>query len=219
MASHLAVFDLDETLVAGDSMSRWHQYLADKGFADSSFVTRDIEYMHDYTAGTLNLDDYLAFSLSPLSTHSYKDVKTLASHCVKSRMLQHVFPQARERIAELKKEKATVVIISASLSFLVIPLAKQLGADFAMGIDLVVENDHFQPVTDGIPTFREGKVQRLAQWIAAQPHDFDHVSFYTDSINDLPMCLFADEVLVVNPCPQLFKKAGEYQWPVLRWGR
>ncbi|NGN99814.1 HAD family hydrolase [Grimontia sp. S25] len=219
MAAHLAVFDLDDTLVEGDSMSRWHQYLIDIGMvSDPDFLKKDEEYMDAYFAGTLELDGYLAYSLSPLASCSVADVDALAARFVQERMLEHIYPEAKARFETLREAGACIAIISASLGFLVHPIAKVLGADVSMGVDLAVENDQYQPKPDGIPSFREGKVHRLAQWIATLEEDFEHISFYSDSINDLPMCLFADEVYVVNPCSQLFKKAGEYQWPVLKWG-
>ncbi|CZF86156.1 HAD family hydrolase [Grimontia marina] len=219
MASHLAVFDLDETLVEGDSMSRWHQYLIDLGMvSDPDFLQKDQEYMDAYCAGTLALDDYLKYSLSPLLLSSKADVDALAKRFVQERMLEYIFPEAMERFEELRAEGTTIIIISASLAFLVHPIAKEMGVEVSMGLDLLVEEGRYRPITEGIPSFREGKVHRLTQWIATLDNDFDHVSFYSDSINDLPMCLFADEVYVVNPCSQLFKKAGEYQWPVLKWG-
>lgn len=98
-------------------------------------------------------------------------------------------------------------------------MAKALGAHVSMGMDLKRQHGMYLPIPEGVPSFQEGKVHRLANWMETHTEQFEHISFYTDSINDLPMCLFADDVFVVNPCPKLFRKASEYQWPVLRWGK
>ncbi|PKF49641.1 HAD family hydrolase [Enterovibrio nigricans] len=219
MSSHLAVFDLDETLVSADSMALWHQYLLDKNLTqDPDFMVKDEAFMRDYSAGTLDLPEYLAFSLSPLTNMDAKDVDALATQFAQEIIPPFVFEEARTTLAELKECEAEVVIVSASLAFLVKPIAKMLGVDNAMGIELKTQQGMYIPEPDGEPTFREGKVFKLTEWIYSLEHDFEHVSFYTDSINDLPMCFFADSVNVVNPCKKLLTKAIEYQWPVLRWG-
>ncbi|MDD1780108.1 HAD-IB family hydrolase [Enterovibrio sp. ZSDZ35] len=219
MASHLAVFDLDETLVYADSMALWHQYLLDKNFTqDPNFMAKDEDFMRDYSAGTLNLADYLAFSLSPLSLQTTEEVDALATQFAEEIMPKYVYDEARATLAVLKESGTTIIIVSASLAFLVKPIARMLGVDNAMGIELKTREGKYIPEPDGEPTFREGKVFKLTEWIYSLEHDFEHISFYTDSINDLPMCFFADSVNVVNPCSKLLAKAKEYQWPVLRWG-
>ncbi|KXF80454.1 HAD family hydrolase [Enterovibrio coralii] len=219
MAPHLAVFDLDETLVSADSMALWHQYLLDRHYTkDADFMEKDEAFMRDYSAGTLNLADYLAFSLSPLTSLTTEEVDALATQFAEDIMPEYVYDEARATLAELKESGATIIIVSASLAFLVKPIARMLGVDAAMGIELKTKNGKYMPEPDGEPTFREGKVFKLTEWIYALGHDFEHVSFHTDSINDLPMCFFADSVKVVNPCKRLLAKAREYQWPVLRWG-
>lgn len=219
MTTNLVVFDLDETLLNGDSMTLWHQFLVDKGLATKpNFMELDAQFMVAYSDGSLDLDEYLAFSLSPLKYMLAEEVNALATRFVQDKLLPLIFPEAIDTLAQCKDEGATLAIISASPSFLVKPVAKTLGVETAMGIDLMISKEKYIPKPDGVPSFREGKVLRLTQWIGDLDHDFERISFYTDSINDLPMCLFADDVHIINPCSKLFKKAGEYQWPVYKWG-
>ncbi|MCC4798171.1 phosphoserine phosphatase [Enterovibrio norvegicus] len=219
MMKDLVVFDLDETLLNGDSMTLWHQFLVDKGLATApDFLALDKQFMAAYADGSLDLDAYLAFSLSPLKHMLAEDINALAARFAKDALMPLIFPEAIVTLAQYKDEGVALAIVSASPSFLVKPVAKALGVETAMGIDLVLNNGKYQPQPEGVPSFREGKVLRLTQWIGGLDHDFERISFYTDSINDLPMCLFADDVHIINPCSKLFKKAGEYQWPVHKWG-
>ncbi|MBE1275365.1 HAD family hydrolase [Enterovibrio baiacu] len=219
MATDLVVFDLDETLLNGDSMTLWHQFLVDKGLATKpDFLALDTQFMMAYADGSLDLDAYLAFSLSPLKYMLAEEVNALAERFAQDTLMPLIFPEAIVTLAQYRDEGAALAIVSASPSFLVKPVAKALGVETAMGIDLAVSKGKYKPKPDGVPSFREGKVLRLTQWIGGLGHDFERISFYTDSINDLPMCLFADDVHIINPCSKLFKKAGEYQWPVHKWG-
>ena len=96
-----------------------------------------------------------------------------------------------------------MLMISASVTFLVAAVGKQIGITHALGIDLQVENNCYTSCIQGIPSYREGKVTRLEQWLASKADQYTDIHFYTDSINDLPLCEFADHAYLVNPCPQL----------------
>jgi HAD superfamily hydrolase (TIGR01490 family) len=109
------------------------------------------------------------------------------------------------------------MIISASVTFLVEAVGRRLGIHSALGIDLVERNDYYTAEIAGVPSYREGKVTRLKQWLDAQPKAYSEIHFYTDSINDLPLCEYADHAYLVNPCPQLAQQATHHNWPVLKW--
>ncbi|GAL24407.1 phosphoserine phosphatase [Vibrio variabilis] len=128
-----------------------------------------------------------------------------------------LFPQAATLIEQLKRDNIQTVIISASVSFLVSAIGKRIGIDEAMGIDLVEEGGCYTARIDGIPTYREGKVARLEQWLIESTTQYSEIHFYTDSINDRPLCEFADYAYLVNPCPLLKALGDKRDWQQLDW--
>lgn len=217
----LTVFDLDETLVHGDTSVTWRRFLQDKGIiTDPNYASQDKAMMQQYADGTLDLNAYLAFSLTPLTGIPTETVRGLVRECVQTRVLQKVFPQAKTLLNSLTAEHPDdVLIISATVTFIVSEVAVALGVKHAIGVDLAVVDNAFTPTVIGTPSFQSGKVTRLKQWL--NEHDkiahYDHIRFYTDSINDLPLCEFADEALTVNPCAQLRPIAEARGWTILDW--
>lgn len=218
----LTVFDLDETLVHGDTSVTWRRFLQEKGIiTDPNFSIKDKEMMQQYAQGTLNLQEYMDFSLAPLSQIDTKTVDAFVAECIMKNVVQNVYPEAQTLTNSLLLENPDdVLIISATVSFIVKQVAKSMGIRHAIGVDLAVKSGCYSSEIVGVPSFREGKVERLKSWLTSQELSgifYDHIAFYTDSINDLPLCEFADEVYTVNPCPQLLPIAKANDWGILRW--
>ncbi|VED53704.1 Phosphoserine phosphatase [Raoultella terrigena] len=136
---------------------------------------------------------------------------------MREEILPRVYPQAWEVIRTLRARGEQMLVISASVSLLVQAVSDELGIDQALGIDVEMADGGYTGVIAGTPSYQHGKVVRLAQWRQAYPQLVGEVTFYTDSINDLPLCLHADRVRLVNPCPQLAAANEEHRWPVLSW--
>jgi len=220
MAQPLYVFDLDETLIDGDCAMIWNEFLVDQGVASSpGFLDEDKRLMAVYAQGDMNMEDYLSFSMSPLAAMPKGEVMALVEQCVESRILPQLYPNAKSLITQLTQESVPMLIISASIAFLVKAVATRIGVQQSIGIDLVEKNGCFTHQVLGTPSYREGKVIRLQQWLREQAQPFSEIHFYTDSINDLPLCLFADQTYLVNPCEQLIAHAQVRQWPILSWSR
>jgi len=218
MSQPLYIFDLDETLINADSAMLWHQFLVSKGvITDPEFLTEDQRLMTLYSAGELDMPAYLNFAMAPLAQLSKEQVDTLVDECVEKHIIPAVFPQALQLLAQLRQDNITTVLISATVSFIVKKVALKLGIAHAMGIDMLVENGHYSANILGVASYREGKVTRLKAWFAEQTQVYDDTYFYTDSINDLPLCLFSRYPHVVNPCPQLASHAQSQNWPQLAW--
>lgn len=219
MSTPLYVFDMDETLVSGDCAMIWNEFLVETGIVtQADFLEQDQELMALYAKGEMDMQDYLAFSIAPLASLPTSDVATLVDQCVERDIMPKVFPQALSLINQLKRHHIEMVVVSASVSFIVEAVAKKLGIAHAIGIDLAEYQGCYSPKMIGTPSYREGKVIRLEQWLAAQDQSFTEVHFYTDSINDLPLCEYADHAYLVNPCKQLSQYAHQDQWQVLSWG-
>ncbi|GMM87952.1 HAD family hydrolase [Vibrio fortis] len=218
MSKPLYVFDMDETLVNGDAAMMWNEFLVEKGIAsDASFVEEDQRLMGLYTQGKLDMEDYLTFAMQPLADMTTQQVNALVEECVDTKVLPNLSKQTLPLIGQLKRDEIDMLIISASVTFLVEAVGRKLGIPEALGIDLVEKQGRYTSKIEGVPSYREGKVTRLEQWIAAQPTTYSEIHFYTDSINDLPLCEFADYAYLVNPCPRLKALSDRPNWQILNW--
>ncbi|EPL9572008.1 HAD family hydrolase [Providencia rettgeri] len=218
MQNQLAIFDLDDTLIQGDSSVLWTQYLWDKQIiSDPQFVEADKAMMAQYNAGTLDMPTYLRFNLQTLANIKTEQVDIWLDDFVQSVILPRIYPEAIQTIARYRAKGIPIIVISATVSFIVKKIAAKLNADVAMGIDIKQQNGCYTTEIDGIPTFKEGKVKRLIDWVRLQPITDAYVYFYTDSANDLPMCQFADETFIVNGDSRLLQAANENNWPQYQW--
>lgn len=218
MSKPLYVFDMDETLVNGDAAMMWNEFLVEKGIAsDASFVEEDQRLMGLYTQGKLDMEDYLTFAMQPLADMTTQQVNALVEECVDTKVLPNLFKQTLPLIEQLKHDEIDMLIISASVTFLVEVVGRKLGIPEALGIDLVEKQGRYTSKIEGVPSYREGKVTRLEQWIAAQPATYSEIHFYTDSINDLSLCEYADYAYLVNPCPRLKALSDRPNWQILNW--
>jgi HAD superfamily hydrolase (TIGR01490 family) len=218
MSNALTIFDLDNTLIKGDSSTVWSRFLVREGWiSDPDYLAREAMLMADYDRGEMNIADYVALIQAPLIGIPQAEVDGLVARCVREEILPRVYPQAWEVIRTLRARGEQMLVISASVSLLVQAVSDELGIDQALGIDVEMANGGYTGVIAGTPSYQHGKVVRLAQWRQAYPQLVGEVTFYTDSINDLPLCLHADRVRLVNPCPQLAAANEEHRWPVLSW--
>ncbi|MCW8334454.1 HAD family hydrolase [Vibrio paucivorans] len=225
MTQPLYVFDLDETLINGDCAMIWNEFMVEKGIvSDPNFLQQDEHLMALYARGEMNMEEYLTFCMAPLLHHPKAQVMEWVEECVTRDVLPKLFPQAKQLITELKRDQIDMLIISASVAFLVEAVADKIGIEQAIGIDLKEQDHRFTSKVVGTASYREGKVTRLKQWLAATDKRYDSIHFFTDSINDLPLCLHADHVYLVNPCERLnhylVTNNGQKtaNWQRLNWG-
>ncbi|CAM3139355.1 HAD family hydrolase [Vibrio rarus] len=221
MNAPLYVFDLDETLIDTDSATLWHQYLVEHNIiTDTHFLVEDASQMQLYAKGELDMQHYLHFAMAPLASVPKQQLRQLARTFAQQRIAPLVFSQAKALLNELQQSQTTIIVISATVDYLVQAIAEELNIQHAFGIQLESNNDCFSSAIKGIATYREGKVACLEAWLKVNPHYQHHsVIFYSDSINDLPLCQRADACYVVNPCPMLNHEAQLNHWPILHWTR
>ena len=170
-----------------------------------------------YSQGKLDMDDYLKFAMAPITHLSLGDVEKLVNECVDKWIAPKQFQQSIPLLEQLNKQGVDTLIISATVSFIVQAVAQHLGVEQSMGIELVTEDDRYTAKVSGVPSYREGKVTRLEQWLSARDETYSEIHFYTDSINDLPLCERADYAYLVNPCPRLKAIADRPNWTILHW--
>ena len=219
MSKPLYVFDLDETLINADCAMIWNEFMVKKGIATApNFIEEDKRLMGLYAEGKMDMEDYLTFSMKPIENMPIEQVNALVEECVENHILTKQFPQAKTLIEQLSGDEIDMVIISASVTFLVEAVGQRIGIPNVLGIDLVEADNRYSAEIDGIPSYREGKVTRLKQWLETQPDNYSEIHFYTDSVNDLPLCEYADYAYLVNPCPRLKEHTKRPNWTVLSWG-
>ncbi|WP_122413684.1 HAD family hydrolase [Pseudomonas viridiflava] len=215
----LAIFDLDDTLIHGDSASLWSREMMRLGWVeDEDFLSLDQELMNAYSQGKLAMEDYMAFSLTPMVGRTVENVAEAVAQFIKAVIDPLVYREARQTIARHKAAGDRLLVISATGVHIVSPVAAHLGIDEVLAIDLEVQDGQFTGLTEGILTYREGKVLRLSEWLRGQDEMLEGAFFYSDSRNDLPMLKLVDNPITVNPDPTLRAYAQEHGWPVLDWG-
>lgn len=214
----LAIFDLDETLIHGDCASLWSEQMVRLEWVDGeSFLQKDKALMHAYGEGKLAMEDYMAFSLEPVAGRTPEEVDFLVEPWVEDVIEPIIFSEATRTIAKHRAAGDRILIISASAVFLVQAIADRLGVDEVLAINLEVAHGVYSGRTEGVLTYREGKVTRLAQWLHDQGETLAGASFYSDSRNDLPLLLKVDHPQVVNPDPLLREHAQQAGWPIHEW--
>lgn len=214
----LAIFDLDETLINGDCASLWSREMARLGWVDGEcFMQRDAQLMAAYGEGKLAMEDYMAFSLAPMAGRARHAVASDVAAFVPAVIDPLVYADARATIARHRSAGDRLLVISASGVHLVAPIAAHLGIDEVLAIDLELLDGHFSGRTEGVLTYREGKVTRLLTWLDSEGETLEGASFYSDSRNDLPLLCAVSHPYAVNPDPVLLAHAQQARWPVLSW--
>ncbi len=220
-ARHLCLFDLDGTLIPIDSDHAFGEFMVTIGWADGdTFRQRNNAFYADYQAGTLDLKAYIEFS-----TAAWRDRPLAESDAARVRFMQEVMgvqlqPKAFDLVRQHQARGDLVAIVTATNEFVTAPIAAALGVPYLLAVELEREADGaWSGRIRGTPTFREGKVQRVHDWLAGLGHqltDFSGVSVYSDSPNDLPLLELATEPVATNPSPALEATAVERGWRILR---
>ncbi len=216
---HLALFDLDETLIHGDCATLWAEYMVTQGWvADiNTFLAAEAALMQQYAAGTMNMGDYMALTLAPLKGQTVADVSSKVAQFIHDVIAPIVYPAAKDVIAMHQQKGERLIVISASGAHLVHPIAAALGIHESIAIDIEIEQGRFTGNITGIPSFREGKVIRLLELIHQDESQLRDASFYSDSRNDIPLLERVGHPIAINPDPRLRQVATENQWSILHW--
>lgn len=217
----ISIFDLDETLIAGDSAALFSEFLRHEKIVNDQFVVQEARYMKDYVAGCLDMTAYISFYVGAVQHLSVAEIQAMMPRFIENYIEPIVFPQAKALIEEKQNRDETLLIISATPTFIVREVAKLFQIENVLAIDLntkLVDGKKFYTSTiDGVPSFREGKVTRLYHWLTDNRISLTNSTFFSDSINDIPLLESVDQAVVVNPNDQLLQTAQQRNWGVLRW--
>jgi len=213
----LALFDLDDTLLAGDSDYQWGQMLIDVGVLDrATYEQRNLEFYEKYRAGVLDLSEFLQFQLQPLASFTRRQLDRWHAEFMKTKVLPMVRRGARSLIEHHAHDVR--VMITATNRFVTGPIASALGIETLLATELEEKDGRFTGRERGMPCYREGKVTRLEEWLGERGErlsDYAESWFYTDSINDLPLLQRVTHPVAVHPDPKLREHAVGQGWPIL----
>ncbi len=212
----LAIFDLDNTLLAGDSDHLWGVFVAEKGIVDPEEHRRiNDRFYEDYCRGELDIHAYQRFALAPLVGRDPEELARWHEAFMRQYIEPIILPKGLETIEAHKAKGDTVMIITATNTFVTAPIARRLGVSILLGTE--PERDERGRYTGeivGIPTFQAGKVRRLEQWLADNGADLTGSWFYSDSHNDIPLLERVDNPVAVDPDEKLRAHAERAGWPI-----
>lgn len=216
----LALFDLDNTLLAGDSDFEWAQYLISRGVLDREvYEARNQDFYEQYKAGTLDIHEFLDFQLKPLSRHPRAELDAWHADFMATRILPIVNEKGRVLVRRHQAEGALVAIVTATNSFVTAPIAKEFGVANLIATEPEHRGGEFTGKVAGVPCFREGKIARLEQWLhelgVDWREDVEESWFYSDSLNDLPLLETVSHPVAVDPDPTLRAQAKRHGWQVI----
>lgn len=212
---NLAIFDLDNTLLADDSDFLWGQFLVDQGMVDAEWYAKQNQHFYDqYKAGSLDIHEFQRFSLQPLIEHPRETMLALRSRFIRECIQPVIAPSAPALIAKHRARNDTLLIITATNSFVTTPIAELLGIVNLLATEPERIDGTYTGAIAGTPCFQAGKLVRLDQWLEQQPQAFAQTWGYSDSINDLPLLERVDYPTAIDPDAQLADIAAARGWPV-----
>ncbi len=210
---NLAIFDLDNTLLNGDSDYLWGRFLAAEGIVDGDFYERENQrYYDEYKAGTLNIFEFLRFSLQPLANNNLESMLELRQKFMVSTIDPIILPKARKLLQKHRDQGHVLLIITATNTFVTQPIAEALGIDNLIATDPEFKDDRYTGEVSGTPSFREGKVARLNDWLEKTGYNLASSWFYSDSHNDLPLLELVTYPIAVDADDTLLQHAAAKGW-------
>jgi len=212
----LAIFDLDETLISADSDQAWGEFVAARGLVDAREHRRQNEaFYQDYKRGELDIDAYMRFSCSVLAEHDMDRLEALRREFFESTIRPLMLPKAQRLIEEHRSQGDCLLVITATIDFITEPIVEHLGIDNLIAPVPEIRDGRYTGNVTGIPSFREGKVIRVREWLTRTGNTLAGSYFYSDSQNDLPLLELVDFPVAVDPDPALRKVAETRQWPII----
>ena len=216
---NLALFDLDNTLLALDSDYEWGRFLVDRGVLDrEAYESQNAAFYEQYKAGKLDIHEFLGFALRPLAEHAPEDLDRWHADFMATRIRPAMGAPARALVRRHLEAGDLCAVVTATNSFVTAPIAREFGVPHLLATEPERSAGRFTGRVAGIPCFREGKVTRVEAWLAAQGHrlqDFPQSAFYSDSHNDLPLLERVSRPVAVDPDASLAAEARRRGWPVI----
>lgn len=211
----LAIFDLDNTLLAGDSDHAWGEYLVEKGIVDAALYKQaNDQFLKDYQTGNLNIQAYLEFALKPLAKESLSRLQTLREDFFDSKIKPLMLPKAFELLRSHRSKGDFLLIITATNRFVTEIIADAFEVDDLIATDPEMIDNKYTGKVAGTPSFKEGKITRLNEWLKDKQHELSGAFFYSDSHNDIPLLELVDFPIAIDPDDILRQTSLNNNWPI-----
>ena len=212
----LALFDLDNTLLNGDSDYLWGQFLAEHGIVDGEqYEARNQQFYDQYKAGTLDILEFLHFQLQPLALHAPEQLYHWREQYLEEKIRPILQPRAQALLDEHRAQGHELVIITATNRFITAPIAELYGVSHLIATEPEMCDGRYTGAVTDTPCFQAGKVTRLQVWLASHGQDLSASWFYSDSHNDLPLLEQVTHPVAVDPDDRLRAHAQARNWPVI----
>ncbi|PVZ72400.1 HAD family hydrolase [Pelagibaculum spongiae] len=213
----LAIFDLDNTLIKGDSDHSWGEFLVQKGIVDTqAFKQANDLFYQQYNDGQLDINEYLRFTLQPLTQFSMQQLAELQEEFMREVIEPIILPDAEALLQKHRDQGDYLLIISATNEFVVGPIAKRFKVDHAIACQVEIIDGRYTGKPIGIPSFQAGKITRLESWLEDHPqHSMQDAWFYSDSRNDLPLLEQVARPIAVDADETLTARAKQAGWPII----
>ena len=214
----LAIFDLDNTLIGGDSDFLWGEFIGEEGIVDANAYRKKNEYFYQqYDLGTLDIYAWLEFCLEPLTRYSMTELQELHHRFMIQKIEPILLDKAQNCINRHKERGDTVLVITASTSFVTAPIVKKYGINHLLATEPEIKGGRYTGGVSGMPCFQAGKIDKLMPWLQKNEETLTGSTFYSDSHNDLPLLELVDNPVAVNADKILTKIAQKKGWEVLNW--
>jgi HAD superfamily hydrolase (TIGR01490 family) len=212
----LAIFDLDNTLLGGDSDHAWGEFACEQGLVDANgFAERNDAFYQDYLAGTLDIDAYLRHALSPLIGQSAATIARWHQHFMRAKIEPLLLPKSAALLASHREQGDQLIIITATNRYITEPIARRLGVTELLASEGEIIDGRYTGAPSGVPSYAAGKVTRIQSWLAQHGQTLEGSYFYSDSHNDLPLLSIVDHPVAVDPDAILHAHAEQHAWPII----
>jgi HAD superfamily hydrolase (TIGR01490 family) len=212
----LALFDLDNTLIAGDSDYLWGCFLVEQGIVDGAHYERENRRFYDqYRVGELDIHEFLDFQLRPLAEHGLETLQQWRQQYIEEKISPILLPRAHELVERHRQQGDTLVVITATNRFITTPIVEMYEIPNLLATEPELQDNQYTGRVAGTPCFQDGKVERLDDWLADSQQSLNDSWFYSDSHNDLPLLNRVTHPVAVDPDEILEQHAREHDWPVI----
>ncbi len=212
----LAIFDLDNTLLGGDSDHAWGEFACEQGLVDAAgFAERNDAFYQDYLAGTLDIDAYVRHALSPLIGQPAATIARWHQHFMRAKIEPMLLPKSEALLASHREQGDQLIIVTATNRYITEPIARRLGVTELLACEGEISDGMYTGEPSGVLSYGAGKVTRMQTWLAQHEQTLSGSYFYTDSHNDLPLLSIVDHPVAVDPDDTLRLHAEGKAWPII----
>ena len=212
----LAIFDLDNTLIADDSDYLWGQFLVNKGIVNKDhYEQANAKFYEDYKQGNLNIEEFLQFSLKPLADNEVEKLYQWREQFIQEMIIPILLQPAFDLINKHRAKNDTLLVITATNRFITEPIVNLYDIENLLATTPEFLNNKFTGNFKGVPCFQSGKVTLLQQWLEQSEENLKNSWFYSDSHNDLPLLKIVENPVAVDPDETLKEFANQQGWPII----